>query len=261
MIKKIILVEDKIVFRNSLKETLSNIGNNQIIGEAENGKEFLELLKTKSPDIVFMDIEMPVMNGMDATKEALKIIPTLTIIGFSLYNNKEYINEMMSSGAKGYLLKSSDNYNLLKEIITDRKAKIYFSDDVTYQAEKKTASIRNILLVDDFETNIVVMETSLKIAGFKVFKANSGIDALEMLKDENFKPDLIVLDYHMPKMNGAQLTAQIKKMERFQKVPVLILSSETGKTQRLEAKKAGATGWIKKPFQISKFMKIIESVF
>ncbi len=261
MTKKIILAEDKKVFRNSLKETLTNIGNNIIIGEVENGQDFLNLLKTKSPDIVFMDIEMPIMNGIEATKEALKKYPALTIIGFSMYNNREYIIEMMGAGAKGYLLKSSDNYNLLQEIVNDRDAKVYFSDDVTYQANSKSSSIKNILLIDDFSTNIVVMETSLKIAGFKVSKADSGFAALDMLKDNNFTPDLIVIDYNMPKMNGAQLTAEIKKIDRFEKTPVLILSSETGKSQRIEAKKAGATGWIKKPFQIAKFMKIIDTVF
>ncbi len=252
------LVDDQPMFIRSLKATLNVAGDIEIIGEASNGKEFLNLLQVKQPDIVFMDIEMPVMNGIQATREALKKFPNLTIIGLSLYDNESYVDELISAGARGYLLKSSDNHNLFKSIIKYPEAEVFFSEDLSHKPNNSGNSIKTIMLVDDFETNIIVMESSLKMAGFDVLKTNNPFIALKMLEDPANKVDLIVTDYTMPAMNGAELIANIRKMPKYRTTPALMLSGETAVEKRMEAKKAGATGWIKKPFQLDKFLRIIE---
>lgn len=79
-----------------------------------------------------------------------------------------------------------------------------------------------------------------------------------MLEDIAYSPDLIVADYRMPGINGAEMVAEIRKIQRLKNIPILMLSSETDSEKKIEAKKAGATGWIKKPFQLDKFLRIIE---
>jgi len=102
----IIIVDDNKTFRQSLilLMTVENIAN--VIGKASNGIEFLDLLSTIKPDLVLMDIDMPEMNGLDATQKALELIPDLKIIVFSMYGSEEYYSKMIELGVKGYILKS-----------------------------------------------------------------------------------------------------------------------------------------------------------
>ena len=125
---EIIIVDDHLIFRQGLKAIINfeNIGS--IIGEASNGEEFLELLKTLKPDLVLMDIDMPQMNGFEATQKALALIPGLKIIAFTVFAEKEYYNKMMAIGAKGFILKS-DGFNVLENAINIvMKGESYFID-------------------------------------------------------------------------------------------------------------------------------------
>ncbi|MEI6122021.1 MAG: response regulator transcription factor [Bacteroidota bacterium] len=123
---KVIIVDNEETFRKGLKTVLLNIGEVDIVAEATNGEEFLKALTQTMADVVFMDIKMPVMDGIEATKRAMKLYPELTIIGFSSYENQDYINSMLDAGATGYLSKSGDNYDLLQSIMNNPKAG-YFS--------------------------------------------------------------------------------------------------------------------------------------
>ncbi len=257
--RKIILVDDKKVFRKSLTETLKIAGEVKIIGEASNGKEFLKLLNFKQPDIVFMDIEMPVMNGIEATKIALKKFPNLTIIGLSMYDNRKYIEHLMKVGARGYLLKESDNHQLFKTILNYPNADIFYSEDITYKPNISRNKIKNILLVDDFKTNVIAMKPVLEMAGFNVDTYFDPIVALENIQELKHQYDLLVIDFKMPNMNGDELTAEIRKIKEYNETPILILSNVIDNESRLKAKEAGATGWLKKPLQLDKFLMIIEN--
>ena len=115
---KIILVDDHLPFRDGLKSilTIENIAD--VIGEASNGVEFIELLSHLEPDLVIMDIDMPKMNGIEATQKALEIRPNLKIIVFTMFGDDEYFQKMNSLGIKAYLLKSS-GINELEKVIND----------------------------------------------------------------------------------------------------------------------------------------------
>jgi len=257
--KKIILVDDKKVFRNSLVETLKIAGEVEIIGQASNGEEFLELLTHKQPDIVFMDIEMPIMDGIEATKKALAKYPGMIIIGLSMYDNGSYVEKLMEIGARGYLLKTSDNHELLETILRYPEAEIFFSEDLSHKPSVAKNKIKNILIVDDFETNLVVMKSGLVMAGFNVETSTNPQKAYDISNLPENKFDLLIVDYRMPVMNGAELVAKIRKLPKYNKIPIIMLSSEIKKEYKIEAKKAGATGWMKKPFQLDKFKRIIET--
>ena len=126
----LIIVDDNQTFRQSLilLITIENVAN--VIGKASNGIEFLELLAGQKPDLVLMDIDMPEMNGIDATRKALEIMPDLKIIVFSMYGNEEYYTKMKQLGVKGYLLKSCHIDEFEKAIRDVMKGKNYFFTDL-----------------------------------------------------------------------------------------------------------------------------------
>ena len=147
-IVKIIIVDDHKIFREGLKFILSNQKDMEVIGEASNGKEFLEILNTKKPDFVFIDINMPVMDGLEATKLAMEKFPDLNILALSMHGDEEYYFKMISAGAKGFVLKESDSSEL-KEAINDiLSGKNYFSQEllrnIIFKINKKKIDSKNL---------------------------------------------------------------------------------------------------------------------
>lgn len=255
--RKIILVDDKAVFRKAMRDRLSRIGNVEIIGEAADGFEFLDLLKTKKPDLVFMDIEMPKMNGIEATKRAIEKDSKLVIIGLSMYDNPSYVDELINAGARGYLLKLSNNTKVLKTILEfPKSAEIFFSAELEKTKKQAGSSKKTILVVDDFEANTFAIGFTLTKAGYNVLKAHSGAEALKVAEKSPF--DLLVTDYRMPEMNGAELIAELKKKPRYRNIPVLVLTTEKGQREKDKANRVGITGWIEKPFEIKRFLTLVE---
>ncbi len=106
------------------------ISGYKVIGEASNGKEFLELLKTTLPDLVLMDIAMPEMDGLEATKKALDLYPELKIVALSSYGDEIYYRQMIEQGVQGFITKSSNKEELEFAINTVVKGNNYFSQDL-----------------------------------------------------------------------------------------------------------------------------------
>ncbi len=127
---KIFLVDDHNLFREGLKFLLSNDDLISEIYEAENGKDLLENVLNVKPDIILMDIEMPVMNGIEATKETLKIFPESKVIALSMYGDENFYSEMIDAGAKGFLLKNSKFEDVQKAIVDVNEGKNYFSPEI-----------------------------------------------------------------------------------------------------------------------------------
>ncbi|MBN1112493.1 MAG: response regulator transcription factor [Bacteroidales bacterium] len=127
---KIFIVDDHNLFREGLLFLLSNSNLEADIYEAENGEQFLDKFQLINPDIILMDIEMPVINGITATYEALKINPELKIIALSMYGNENYYTEMIDAGAKGFLLKNSKFDDVRNAILDVYSGKNYFSPEI-----------------------------------------------------------------------------------------------------------------------------------
>lgn len=254
--KKIILVDDQPTYRYTLRNILEDAGEIEIIGEASDGQEFLQMLKNNTPDIVFIDIEMPKMNGIEATKEALKIKPDLVIIGLSLYENQDYVNQLINAGAKGYLLKMSNNFNLFRLILQNPKGDVFFSDGISYQKKIAKEQKKVIAIVDDFETTTFTVEFALKNAGYNVIKAHTPNEILEYFDGRQI--DMLISDYQMPEMLGHTLVKKIKEIELYKNLPVLMLSSEKDEEKQRLSREAGAFGWIQKPYNLKRFLKIID---
>jgi len=126
----IIIVDDHKIFRDGLILLLSNFDFVSVIGEAANGEEFLELIDNVKPDIVLMDINMPKMNGIEATKQALKKYPELKVIALTSFADDEYIEQMISAGVEGYMLKRSDIEDFEKAIKKVAGGGSYFSAEI-----------------------------------------------------------------------------------------------------------------------------------
>jgi len=129
-IAKVILVDNNVFFRNGLQDILKNIGGANIIGVATDGQEFMEMLETKKPDIVFMDIRMPRLNGYQTTKLALEKEPDMTIVAYSSFEETCFIKQMMESGAKGYLSKCRNNIDIITKLLADWKTGYFFSKEI-----------------------------------------------------------------------------------------------------------------------------------
>lgn len=114
----IYIVDDHGLFRQGLKLLLSNLSFIDKIFEANNGEEFITGLKNNPVDVALVDIEMPVMNGIEATKRAREIQPGIKILALSMYSDKNYYLSMIDAGACGFLLKNS-NFEEVEKAITD----------------------------------------------------------------------------------------------------------------------------------------------
>ena len=126
----VILVDDHKLFREGLKLLLENLTYIKKVDEAGNGKEFLKLVEKYHPDIVFMDIEMPEMDGITATQQALKLFPDLNIIALSMYGDENYYTQMINAGAKGFVLKNSGIQDVEAAIQTVISGNNYFSQEI-----------------------------------------------------------------------------------------------------------------------------------
>ncbi|MEA3494516.1 MAG: response regulator transcription factor [Bacteroidota bacterium] len=127
---KIFLVDDHNLFREGLRFLLSKNDLISEIYEAENGNELINRVLEVKPDIIFMDIEMPIMNGIDATKETIKLFPEAKIIALSMHANENYYSEMIDAGAKGFLLKNSRFEDVQKAIVDVSEGRNYFSPEI-----------------------------------------------------------------------------------------------------------------------------------
>lgn len=126
---KIIIVDDHEFFRNGLKMVVNRLKYASVIGEASNGKEFIELQREKPADMVLLDLQMPIMNGIDASEIAIEEFPDLKIVILTMFDDEEYIDKMMNIGVHGFLLK-----NITKELL-DQALQSIASGNTYYSPE------------------------------------------------------------------------------------------------------------------------------
>jgi DNA-binding NarL/FixJ family response regulator len=133
---KIILADDHRIFRDGIKSLLSDTGFINIIGETSDGKELLIMLKTKKPDVLIIDITMPGLSGIEATKRITELYPEIKIMILSMHTNEEFVINSIKAGAKAYLPKDTSKEELLEAIkIIDDDGE-YYSKSVSHNFMK-----------------------------------------------------------------------------------------------------------------------------
>ncbi|MEJ5264495.1 MAG: response regulator transcription factor [Bacteroidales bacterium] len=138
---RIVLADDHTLFRNGLKLLLLNNSDMQVVGEASDGNELLALLAKVPCDVVLMDIEMPGLNGFDATQIIAKQYPHTRVISLSMYGEEEYYYRMIEAGARGFLLKSSEINEVSEAIRRVAKGETYFSSEILYNVVKNIQTV------------------------------------------------------------------------------------------------------------------------
>jgi two-component system chemotaxis response regulator CheY len=117
---------------------------------------------------------------------------------------------------------------------------------------------KTVLIVDDSESIREVVNFTLQNEGYDVLVAVDGVDALQYLDGRHL--DIIITDLHMPNLDGLGLIRKVREMESYRHIPILFLTTESQTEKKMEAKNAGATGWIIKPFVPAKLLDAISRV-
>lgn len=128
---KIMLVDDHQIVIDGLKSLLTEIKNIVIVAEANNGKDAIDVLSKTTVDVVLMDIEMPVMNGLDSTKIITSRYPQTKVIALTTFSENAIVKKMLNAGASGYILKNIKTETLLEAIITVHSGEKYFSSEIS----------------------------------------------------------------------------------------------------------------------------------
>jgi len=156
---KVILADDHMIVRDGLRSLLERQPDMEVVAEADNGRTALKHVKELSPDVVIMDIGMRELNGIDATRQIVKISPGVKVLALSMYSDKRFIKGMLKAGASGYMLKDSAFKELIDAIrvIVDNKTYISPSiasivmNDYLENSPEKDGSTRSLLTSRELE--------------------------------------------------------------------------------------------------------------
>ena len=127
---RVLLVDDHQLFRQGMRSMLANDAGIEVIGEAENGRSAVELARQLAPDVVVMDISMPDLNGIEATRQIKERSPGTQILALSAHPDRRFVTGILAAGAAGYLLKDSAFEELCRAIHTVAGKQIYLSPAV-----------------------------------------------------------------------------------------------------------------------------------
>lgn len=128
---KILIADDHTLIRAGIRQLLQNINGIEVVAEASNGREALQLIQEHSPDVVLLDIAMSELNGLEVTERVSKDFPTVFVIILSMYANEEYVLQALKAGALGYLLKDSAPNELEIAINAVMRGETYLSPSIS----------------------------------------------------------------------------------------------------------------------------------
>ena len=124
---RIVLADDHVMFRKGIKNILEGAKDLEVIGEVDDGLKLLDFFKKKTPDMVIMDISMPKLRGLEATREIKKVSPDTKVLILTMHKDKEYVYHAVSAGAEGYLLKEDADTELFAAVEKIRQGGTYIS--------------------------------------------------------------------------------------------------------------------------------------
>jgi DNA-binding NarL/FixJ family response regulator len=127
----VLLAEDHQIVREGFRSLLKHERDIDVVGEAENGRQAIALVKKLRPAVVVMDIAMPLLNGLEATRQIRKEFPDTKVIILSAHSDDAYVEQVIEMGAAGFLLKQASSHNLATAIREVQKGNTFFSPDVS----------------------------------------------------------------------------------------------------------------------------------
>src|SRR5881409_2367456 len=127
----VLLADDHTLVRQGFRALLEAEPDLAIVGEAETGRQAVQLAKKLRPDVVLMDIAMPLLNGLEATRQIIRQVPSSKVLVLSSYSDDEYVHQLTEAGAAGYLLKQTAAGDLIKAVREARKGNAFFSPAIS----------------------------------------------------------------------------------------------------------------------------------
>ena len=127
---RIVLADDHRMFRHALRAMLEKEAGLEVVAEASDGEGLLEIVRSRDVDVVCLDIAMPGMNGIEATRRLLAMRPGLCVIGLSAFADRQFVIDMLNAGARAYLTKAAAGDELLRAIEAVRQGRTYLCPDV-----------------------------------------------------------------------------------------------------------------------------------
>jgi DNA-binding NarL/FixJ family response regulator len=134
----VLLVDDHNIVRQGLKALLTSEGDISVIAEAQTGREAVNLTAKLHPEVVIMDLAMPLLNGWEATRQILKAVPSAKVVVLSTYDDDEHVQQAIAAGAAAYLIKQTAAAELAKAIREVKKGNAYFSPAIAQRLREKT---------------------------------------------------------------------------------------------------------------------------
>ena len=127
----ILLADDHAVVRNGFRHILAAEWDMEVVGEASNGREAVDMAEQLKPDVVVMDVTMPELNGIEATRRLLQVSPKTRVLALSMHKDSVYVREILRAGAKGYLLKDCSPKDFLRAVRLVASGKGFLSPEVS----------------------------------------------------------------------------------------------------------------------------------
>jgi DNA-binding NarL/FixJ family response regulator len=160
---KVLLVDDHKLIRDGIKAHFEDDSRFQIVGEASNGQMALDLLKETETDIVLMDINMDVMDGIECTTKLMELYPNTKVLALTMLAENQHIKEMLKAGAVGYLLKNSNEQEIKQGIISVREGLPYYSPEVMQTVMNSLAAPLTKKKKSKFEPSIPLTEREKEV--------------------------------------------------------------------------------------------------
>jgi DNA-binding NarL/FixJ family response regulator len=137
----VLLAEDHTIVREGFRKMLELEKDLQVVGEAEDGRQAVALVKKLRPAVVLMDIAMPRLNGLEATRQVLKAVPATKVIMLSAHSDDAYVENATESGAVGFLLKQTSAHDVCRAIREVQKGKTFFSPSISRRLDRLTSRL------------------------------------------------------------------------------------------------------------------------
>jgi two-component system, NarL family, response regulator DegU len=140
---RIVLIDDHKLFREGIKRILDFEEDFEVVAEGDDGSQAIELVRFHRPDVVLMDINMPNINGVEATKKLLEEFPDVKVIILSIHDDETYVTHALKTGAQGYLLKEMDASELIEAIKVVKNGGSYLHPKVTHNLVREYQRLAN----------------------------------------------------------------------------------------------------------------------
>ncbi|GAA4319847.1 response regulator transcription factor [Flaviaesturariibacter amylovorans] len=193
---KVAIADDHKIFRKGVVLSLRPYTNIKFVQEAENGAELLAGVPLSQPDVVLMDLRMPIKDGIETTKELSKAYPGIRIIVLSMYEDERFVSHMMENGAQGYLLKNAEPQEIRKAIIDVMEKGYYLNNFVnrillkkSHSRQKGAPSLATEIVLNDREKDVlkyICMEFTATEIAQKMDISNRTVEAIKDRLMERF---------------------------------------------------------------------------